>query len=284
MSTDLSDLNLDLIFPHANYAFAMRFQQRTLRDFFGPTPTGGRLLEQRRHWLRSAPQTYAAALPTALPLLNEARHLFSGSETISPAQAEALGRIASPSDRCIALGEMLEPDILLLQPRSNGEFHLDAAAVCFPSSWVLAEKIGRPIHEIHGVVPGLNAAIGRQIGGFLSRLRPGISWERANWGLSRSPELNQHPERKLPRLEPGISIDEIWMRVEHQSLVALPESGGVLFGIRLFVQPLREFARNKTAAQRLARHLESMPADVAEYKNLATARPTILRHLGALDP
>ena len=34
----------------------------------------------------------------------------------------------------------------------------------------------------------------------LARMKPGISWERINWGLSRSPELNQHPSRKLPRL------------------------------------------------------------------------------------
>jgi hypothetical protein len=140
----------------------------------------------------------------------------------------------------------------------------------------LEEKIGRPIEVIHGVVPGLNGQIGAQINAFLSRLKPGIAWERSNWGLAASPELNQHPARPLPRLESAVAIERIWLRVEHQALVALPRSGGILFGIRVAVHPLSAVKADATACQRLVRALTTMPPDVAAYKGLATARSGIV--------
>ena len=128
-------------------------------------------------------------------------------------------------------------------------------------------------------MPGLNQQLGRQIEGFLDKIRPGISWERANWGLSRSPELNQHPERRLPRLDAAVTLGEVWLRIELQSLVALPRSQGILFGIRLEIHRLAEVKQDVAAAERLCRALATMPDDMARYKNLAAARSTIIRLL-----
>src|SRR5205823_30792 len=117
---------------------------------------------------------------------------------------------------------------------------------------------------------------GNQIHSFLSKLRPGIAWLRANWGLSRSPELNQHPHRKLPRLDGDARLDEIWLRVEHQALVSLPRTQGVLFGIRIAVHPLTAIREDRPVAERFSRALKSMPEAMAQYKNIATARDRVL--------
>ena len=77
-----------------------------------------------------------------------------------------------------------------------------ARAVCFPSSWRPEEKNGLPVHAIHSPVPTLNKNLGARIDKFLANLEPGKAWERSNWGLSRSAELNQHPTRDIPRLTP----------------------------------------------------------------------------------
>jgi hypothetical protein len=151
-----------------------------------------------------------------------------------------------------------------------------AGCVCFPSSWKLTEKIGHPIEHIHGVVPGLNAAIGPQIHSFLSKLRPGIAWLRANWGLSRSAELNQHPDRNLPRLDAQVSLDEVWLRVEHQALVALPRTQGVLFGIRIAVHPIAKIREDRVLADRFIRALTTMPETMAQYKNISAAKQRII--------
>ncbi|MBI3851546.1 MAG: DUF3445 domain-containing protein [Verrucomicrobia bacterium] len=267
-------MNLADVIPDEDYRLQMRFERGNVAEFFAPTERHEELISQRRHWLQTAPQTYAALLPEGIPLLDE---------TIERAclwQADApLARLKeanSPWERCLALGETLEPDFLLLKPQAEGCFHLLAGCVCFPSSWSLAEKIGRPLEFIHGVVPGLNSQLGNQIHGFLSKIKPGIAWQRANWGLSRSPELNQHPERRLPRFDASVSLTEIWLRVEHQALVALPQNQGILFGIRIAIHPLAELKKDSTVAERLSRVLQTMPEEMARYKNLATARSTII--------
>jgi hypothetical protein len=143
----------------------------------------------------------------------------------------------------------------------------------------LDEKLGQPVEFIHGPVPGLNADLGAAIHKFLAALKPGAASLRHNWGLSRSPELNQHPGRKLPLLDATVSAEEVWLRVEHQALIALPKSGGILFGIRVVNHPLNEVKANLLAAARLGRALETMPEEMARYKNLATVRGRILQLL-----
>ena len=136
--------------------------------------------------------------------------------------------------------------------------------------------MGRSLDYIHEVVPGLNVQLGAAIHSFLRKLAPGVAWLRSNWSLSRSPELNQHPERNLPRLDSTVAHRQVWLRIEHQALVRLPGSDGVLFGIRIAVHPLADVMRDAEVCHRLYRALETMPEPMARYKNHAEARPQLL--------
>ena len=267
-------MNLSDLFPEEDYRLQMRFERGVIAEFFRPSEGHAELISQRRHWLRTAPQTFAALLPEGIPLLDETIDMTGGWQ-IDATFASLKGN-KSPWERCLALGEFLEPDFLLLKPNTDGRFHLLGGCVCFPSSWSLAEKIGQPLDFIHGVVPGLNSQLGNQIHGFLGKIKPGIAWQRTNWGLSRTPELNQHPERGLPRLDASVRLEEIWLRVEHQALVALPQNQGILFGIRIAIHPLAGLKKEPLVAKRLSRALQTMPEDMARYKNLAIARSTII--------
>lgn len=266
-------ISLAALFPDSDYRFQMRFEKGRVADFFRNGTNGQPLLAERQRWLQAAPQLYAGLLPEGVPLLEEFNELIRSPE---------IGVNAPPFDAkdpwrsCLELGCAAETDFLLLRPDEKGEMRLWCGCVCFPSSWSLAEKMGKPVDFIHRVVPGLNEEIGGPIAGFLRRVPPGISWLRANWGLSRTAELNLHPERTMPRLDAGVSLEEVWLRVEYQSLVALPRTGGVLFGIRLGVHPLAEVKRDAAAASGLRRALESMPEEMAAYKGIASARKTIL--------
>ena len=101
------------------------------------------------------------------------------------------------------------------------------------------------------------------------------SWLRANWGLSRSGEWNQHPLRALPRLDASTAFDEIWLRIERQALVLLPRSQGVLFGIRIETYRLAEMKKDSAEARGLARALRTMPEPMAQYKNIAAVRESV---------
>jgi hypothetical protein len=272
-------MTLEELLPGEDYRFQFRFERSEPREFFKPTSNSEGLLAERRHWLEAAPERYAALLPQGRPLLEETIELARRWEIIDR------GFPSVPTDpqqslaHCLALGGALEPDFLLLKPEASGVPHLFGGVVCFPSSWSLEEKIGKPITAIHGVVPGLNDALGSQINGFLAKLRPGVAWLRNNWGLSRCAELNQHPVRKLSRLDPLVRPDEVWLRVEQQALVALPRTGGILFGIRISNYVLSEILKDQVVSERLARALKTMPADVAAYKGLAAAKECLLAFL-----
>ncbi len=270
-------MNLADLFPEDDYRFHMGLHRGRPEDFFRNSSEHTALTEQRRHWLRTDPNHYRGWLPECSPLLDET--LEMSRNWLSQDEHAGLATVRSGRERCLALGEVLEPDFLLLKPDASGQFQLLGGCVCFPSSWNLAEKIGHPLDFIHSVVPGLNSGIGKQIDTFLSRITPGTAWLRHNWGLSRSPELNQHPHRELPRFSGAEQLSEIWLRVEHQALVALPRSNGILFGIRIAVHPLGEVKKDALAARRLSQALRTMPDEVAAYKSIAVARNGIVRLL-----
>lgn len=268
------------LFPDADYRLQMRFQRGSVADFFNPWCESADVLEQRRHWLRHEPGACSALLPDGEPLLAE---WIERSQKWGFAPPLPRGH-AAPLESLRAIGEVIEPDVLLLQPDAAGEMKLVGGCVCFPSSWSLEEKMGRPLDFIHRVVPGLNEQLGKPIAQFLQRLTPDLAWLRANWGLSRSPELNHHPRRALPRLDATVTPDEVWLRVEHQALVALPTTGGVLFGIRVVVHPVGEVLRNPPAARGLHRALQTMPDALADYKGIAPARRALLAMLEPSGP
>jgi hypothetical protein len=272
-------VDLKMIFPAEDFRLKMRFERGSPAAFFRRSDAAETVLRERKRWLAQDPGTCMDMAPEAAPLLKELLDLASDWHTL-PADS-GLGSVncLPPMDQCRWLGEHWETDFLLLKPGPDGIFRLKGGALCFPSHWDLNSKMGRTVAEIHDPVPGLNAELGRSIDGFLAKIRPGISWERHNWGLSRSPELNQHPSRNLPRLDETVTLEDVWWRLEEQSLVALPQSGGVLFGIRVTVHPLAHVRAHPAARKGLRQALETMPDEMARYKGIHTARGRIIELL-----
>jgi hypothetical protein len=246
----------------------MRLERGAFREFYAPGGERAAILEERERWLRSDPSRYLAVLPEGEALVREAAARAYAEGTVP----EAIG---TAPEMAFWLGRHWEVDYLVLAC-DRGEPRMVAGCVCFPSSWALEEKIGLGISAIHGVVPTLNATIGPAIGNFLSRIKDGVCWTRSNWGLSRSAERNQHPSRKLPRLDASVGLEDVWFRVEEQALSALPVNNGVLFGIRVLSWPLGAMFGTPAAAHLIAA-LESMPAEVARYKGLETSRDRIIQ-------
>jgi hypothetical protein len=260
----LADLFLD-----EDYRLNLRFSRGEAAEFFGPTERNAALVAERRRWLRDEPDTYAALLPEGEPLVAESVELARTWHQFAP-------RAGASWEQCLALGGWWEPDYLVMKCGHDGEIRLCGGCLCFPSSWRLGDKMGKTIEIIHDPVPGLNASIGPAIHKFLAGLKPGIAWLRHNWGLARNAELNHHPDRALPQLDASVRLEEVFVRVEHQALVALPKSGGILFGIRVVNHPLAEVRADPVARARLRRALETMPQAMAVYKGIASARETIL--------
>lgn len=262
------------IFPSADYQHRLRLGRCAPSDYFAPWEPNSDLLAERSQWIDQHPDRHVMADGSAVASLVELAEWverWTGQPVPLPSPLEAKGLVAH-------LGKRLEPDFVLLS-RDFEPARMTAGCVCFPSSWYPEHKLGATLEGIHDVVPGLNPALGESIDGFLSRLKPGNAWIRANWGLSASAERNQHPWRRLQRLHAPFDRGSTWVRIEHQALTVLPRSGTILFGIRIEHRPITEFLRHLPIAHALARALLSMPGPMAAYKGIAEVREPIAEYL-----
>jgi hypothetical protein len=280
MSGHHSHIDLTEILSDKDFGLRMRFDRDEIASFFKPTASHSEVIEQRLKWISGEPEKYSALLPDGVDLLDETVQLAISLGTLPEANHLASFTELDPLERCKRLGELWEADFLLMKPDAEGVFRLYGGCLCFPSHWDLNDKLGQPMAAIHAPVPGLNETLGRQIDGFLQRIKPGTSWERANWGISRTSELNLHPSRKLPRLDTKVTLDEVWFRLEQQSLVSLPASGGILFSIKIVVLPMSEIKADPNNRQGMIRALQTMPEPMACYKGIDAARERLLELIG----
>ncbi len=247
------------LFPDQDFEFRFGAKPGNAVNFFADTTDNASLITARGKALEESTEQCLFENPAAAEAM---------AECLEWAGLEEVG--------CRELALHWEPDFLILLPDENGRFVFRAGAVCFPSSWRPEEKIGLPVHAIHSPVPTLNEKLGTHIDKFLARLEPGKAWERSNWGLSRSAELNQHPTRDIPRLAPPFAADEAWIRIEDQVLYRLPKTQALLFGIRLVNVSLAELKKFPDAQAGLHRAIATMPEDIADYKNVTDGREHLL--------
>ena len=262
---------LERLFPDEDFCLHLTLRRGAPAEFLGNRDATGRILAERRKWLEADPRRYATLEPAG----EEAWRELCDRVAEWGVASVASGGESAPA----VLGGSLEPDLLVLTRDEAGVWRLRGGALCFPTSWSLEEKLGRGLEEIHGPVPGLNTALAPSINQVLGRLSSETTIERWNWGLAATDELNLHPVRGLPVPVPPVTLAGLWLRLEHQALIALPRSGGVMFGIRISLHRLDALV-GTAAGRGLARALRSMPSAMAEYKRLEAVRREVAAALG----
>lgn len=267
--------NLAELFPDGDYRFHLTLRRAQPRDFFIPGTGAASVLEERVRWLAAEPAQYAALRPEGEPPLREFAAMASAW---LPSLAEVTRGTSSAGHILHQIGRSCDSDILFLSADRDGRFRLRGGVLCFPTGWALTDKLGETLDFIHGVVPGLNAALGASIQQFLSKLKPGVAFLRDNWGVAATDELNLHPSRGIAAPSLPVKLDKLWLRVEHQALLALPESRGIVFGIRIALHRLDGIAGGPHSGA-FRRALATMPAELADYKRLASIRAHLLNVL-----
>jgi hypothetical protein len=176
-------------------------------------------------------------------------------------------------------GHLVQEDFCILRPEADGP-RLVAAVLCFPSRWRLADKIGRLLAPIHAPVPFYGERLARPVDRFLASLRPGRLAMRLNWSILDDPALFQptgHGSNDAPAPLPSQDLGEtLFLRVERQTFRRLPQSGAVVFGIRVHVTKLGAAVAHPPDAARLAAAIAALPPDMARYKSMLPFRAALL--------
>lgn len=166
-------------------------------------------------------------------------------------------------------------DLVIMEQRSD-QYHLTAASLCSPSHWLLMEKAGRPIREIHDPIPGFHRQLSAKIDRFFDHLRPQHPVVRYNWSLQADDALAQ-----LPGAPPTLSdASPLYYRVERQVLLRLPRSGGIAFSIRVYLHPLAMLAQTDGALPALIAAIEATPPQLSRYKGFDLVQAALAKYRG----
>lgn len=211
----------------------------------------------------------------------------AGAEVLSlvESELERLGLPLAPARRhpLDTAGLSVQEDLCLLEP-DVGAWRLTAASVCFPTRWDLPSKLGRSLLEIHDPVPGYREQLGAQVDRFFDRMAPDAIAARLNWSVVGDGRRRLDPRE--PQAPLGVPADpgrDLFLRVERQTLRRLVDHSAIVFGIRIHVWPLEEVV-DDLPGPALADLVESMPLDVADYKDLGALRPGLVEWLRTRPP
>ena len=161
-----------------------------------------------------------------------------------------------------AAGRLVQEDLFLMVLR-DGAPHLDAASLCFPSYWRLADKLGRPMTEVHGPVAHYSDELAAKVDTFLQRLRPDRPVWRRNWSV------HDDPAYFLPDPTPPRHVDPpagLWLRSELQTLRRLTSADVVLFTIRTQQVPLEVLTERPDVAHQMADAIAAWSPAMRAYK------------------
>jgi len=176
---------------------------------------------------------------------------------------------------------LVQEDLCLLTEADN-QYLLTGAAVCFPSNWHLAEKIGNSASAIHAPVADYNGKMAAAVNRFFEHLRPNrIVW-RLNWSIQEQPALFQ-PERLLcdQRIVAENAGSALWLRAERRTLLRLPMSNAIAFTIRTFVDRLQDVVVDAEVARKMGATIRSMPKATLDYRSMMPIMTPLLSWLDA---
>lgn len=166
---------------------------------------------------------------------------------------------------------LVSDDLCILEARRPGDWRLTAGVLCAPTYWTLPERIGLDLGGLHGPVPDGDPELASRIGRIFAGLQPGVVLERFNWTVQAS-NKRYTPDRpstagKLPR--------DLHFRVERQTVRKLPDSGAVVFTIRICVDPLLPILEDGETREAFEDAWLGAPAYVRGYKHWQDLEPLV---------
>lgn len=162
------------------------------------------------------------------------------AEVVRP---DGVGVALDPSRPLECLARLVQEDLCLLE--RHGEEHvLTGAALCFPASWSLDEKLGRPLIGIHRTVRRYDSDVTKRVQRMFDAIRPEQALWRMNALVYVDPKLHQPGREGDPRTDRRSGQ---FVRSERQTLKRLPKTGAVLFAIHTYVVRLDSLTAEERA-------------------------------------
>ena len=255
-------------------------------------------LAEKRRLLTERPDEVLAAQPQALAGSQETldllvEHLPTYFPHVYQRDAESITNHATgerwpltdPSRHPLDLaGRLVQEDLCLMQrDPDHGIYRLVAASLCFPTRWRLREKLGQALAAIHGPTPHYAETIATPMDRAFDKLKAERPVWRLNWSVLDNGALFQPTGHGRKDYATDVTAknagEQLWLRVERQTLRRLPQSGDFLFTIRIYNYSFATLANQPAAAQGLAAALAGLDDAMTDYKSLRPIRQAAIAWL-----
>lgn len=255
-------------------------------------------LAEKRRLLSERPAEVFAALPQAWAGAQETlallmAHLTAHFPTIYQSDGRTLTNQATAESWNLAestlhpldlAGRLVQEDLCLMQRDDTvGIYRLVAASLCFPSRWRLHEKLGHALAAIHAPTPHYAETLATPLDRSFDKLKAERPVWRLNWSVVDDGALFQPTGHGRIDYATDVTAanagDNLWLRVERQTLRRLPQSNDILFTIRIYSNPLRTLRDKPAIAARLAAAISGLDEAMNDYKSLRPLRAAALAWL-----
>ncbi|KAJ4501823.1 hypothetical protein C8R41DRAFT_17267 [Lentinula lateritia] len=174
-------------------------------------------------------------------------------------------------DPLVVLNNNVPEDFLLTLPDSKTGLYTMVAGVCCSSiGWNVATKIGKPLKEIHNVVPDYKEKMEFSMDRYFSKMPTDKPIQRGSWGLEIGQPLwlqdgDPHFAVRTTQ-DPNLKIEDIYLRVDWQTLRRLPRSRSIVFNFKALFTPLSSFRNEPYIPHLVLKVLTEGKKNLMDYK------------------
>jgi dimethylamine monooxygenase subunit A len=181
----------------------------------------------------------------------------------------------------LAASRLISDDLVVMQ-QVEGAWTTTACCLCSPTFFSAAHAIGKSLMSLHDPVPDGDFGLATRIGRVFTNLQPDMILERHNWTVQWS-DARYTPNGGPLREQAGLAhiseaSDNLFLRVERQTIRRLPKTGAVLFTIRIRLTRLSQLLADRVHMDAFRDAWQSAPDPVRHYKKWAILE----RHVVAL--
>ncbi|KAG6816735.1 hypothetical protein H0H87_003435 [Tephrocybe sp. NHM501043] len=162
-------------------------------------------------------------------------------------------------------------DFLLVQENAaTGKYELRGGIACSALGWTINDKLGKPLHEIHQVVPDYKEKLQFSMDRYFSNMPCDKSIQRGSWGIEIgellfAPPNHPHHELRASQL-PSLELEDIYLRVDWQTLRRLPMSKAIVFNYKALFTPLVQLRDEPYIPRLVARIIRDGKKEILKYK------------------
>lgn len=241
-----------------------------------------------KNWLLPDDQAHWISSKNAL-IDSRVTDVFCATENSLLAQNEAEALISAcvstktlSCEAPLLRAARLVSDDLVIMEQDGGNWRATACCLCSPTFFSAAHATGKTLTELHGPVPDGDFGLAARIGRVFSNLAPNQILERHNWTVQWSDARytpDGAPLRAMAgRAHVGDAPENLFLRVERQTIRKLTVTKAVLFTIRISLSNLSSLLRRPDYKLAFQAAWDGAPLAVRSYKNWSVLE----RHVSAM--